>query len=509
MIKYNSTRNNALSLSGAEAILQGLSTEGGLLVPDSIPLVGTDDIQNLLKMSYAERSAYICSLFLTDYSREELLAMTNAAYGAEKFDVNGSIGTATENFAAPLYKVKDNTYVCELWHGPTAAFKDIALQMLPRFMSAALTKTGAKDDVLILVATSGDTGKAALEGFCDVDRCKIQVFYPKDGVSDVQKLQMTSQAGQNVGVSAILGNFDDAQTGVKNIFGDKGFAKELSARGTALSSANSINWGRLLPQIVYYFSAYCDLVNDGEIAPGDKLDFCVPTGNFGNILAGYYARKMGLPVRRLICASNRNDVLTEFFATGVYNRNREFFTTESPSMDILVSSNLERLLYHEIGDAQKIAELMAQLSQDGKYTVPDGVMDSVRGIFTGGTYSDESGREVIADLWYSDGYLIDTHTAVAYGVLEQKREAEGEAFPTVVLSTASPYKFCGAVLSAVTGGTDFTETDGVELIDALYGKTRAPVPRPLAGLAEREVRFPGVVTAAEMKDEVRRLAERV
>ncbi len=319
-MRYLSTRDKSVSLSGAEAILLGLSRDGGLLVPEGVPALKESDFDALLGMRYPERSGYVMSMFLDDFTGEELTAFAAETYGPKKFD-GGE--------AAPLVKTDKGLFL-ELFHGPTSAFKDVALQMLPRLLSSSLQKTGEKRDVCILVATSGDTGKAALEGFADVPRSKIMVFYPRDGVSDVQKLQMMTQEGGNVGVCSVLGNFDDTQNGVKEIFSDSGFRDEIDKKGYFLSSANSINWGRLLPQVVYYISAYCDLVNGGSLKPGDKVNFCVPTGNFGNILAGYYARKMGLPIKHLICASNKNDVLTEFIKTGVYNRNREFFTTLRP-----------------------------------------------------------------------------------------------------------------------------------------------------------------------------------
>ena len=347
-MKYYSTRDRSVKITAAEAIAMGLSREGGLFVPETVPTLTSEEIASLCALDYRERAVRIMKLFLEDYSEEELRDFANAAYSREKFDSDA---------VAPVVKLGEGEYILELWHGPTCAFKDMALQMLPHLLTAALKKTGEDKRVCILVATSGDTGKAALEGFRDVECTKILVFYPRDGVSEVQKLQMTSQEGGNVFVSAIEGNFDDAQTGVKEIFSSEELRKELEKKGWFLSSANSINWGRLLPQIVYYFSAYCDLINAGEIEPGEKINFSVPTGNFGDILAGYYAKKMGLPVARLICASNKNDVLTDFFRTGEYNRLRPFYETISPSMDILISSNLERLLSDCMAAARKSASL--------------------------------------------------------------------------------------------------------------------------------------------------------
>ena len=332
---YVSTRDVSRRLTASQAIVDGLSRDGGLYLPEQIPQITTEEIKALAALSYPERAAKIMKRYLDEFTEEELLGFAKNAYGPAKFDTPA---------AAPVVKLTENTYIQELWHGPTCAFKDMALQMLPYLLAASLKKTGEEKTVCILVATSGDTGKAALEGFRDVDRTKILVFYPDGGVSDMQKLQMVTQEGKNVGVCAVRGNFDDAQTGVKRIFSDEALREELAGRGYFLSSANSINWGRLLPQIVYYVSAYCDLLNTGAIEAGDAVNFCVPTGNFGNILSGFYAKKMGVPIGRLICASNENNVLTDFIKTGTYDRNRPFYQTASPSMDILISSNLERLL---------------------------------------------------------------------------------------------------------------------------------------------------------------------
>ncbi len=389
--------------------------------------------------------------------------------------------------AAPLRKVDGNTYCLELWHGPTSAFKDMALQMLPQLLSAALRKTGEDKTVCILVATSGDTGKAAMEGFADVPQTKIMVFYPKDGVSAVQEAQMVTQDGENVGVCAVEGNFDDAQAGVKRIFSDEAIRKTLADRGYFLSSANSINWGRILPQVVYYISAYCDLLRDGEIQMGDQVNFCVPTGNFGDILAAYYAKRMGLPVGKLICASNCNDVLTDFLRTGVYDRNRPFHTTMSPSMDILVSSNLERLLFDLSGENDaEVRDYMAALSKDGRYEVSEDIKKALTEQFWGG-FCDEAGTsETIARYYKEYGYLIDTHTAVAASVMEQYRQDTGDMTLTVFASTASPYKFCDHVLRAVG---EPPAGDGVELLDQLHKKTGVTVPRRLAALKGKSRRF--------------------
>ena len=355
---YMSTRNTELKLKSAEAIKKGLSDDGGLFVPSEFPTVSTAEIKKMVNMNYIDRAKLVLKKFLTDFTAAEISKCVEGAYGTG-FD---------SDKVAPVVKLADGKYILELWHGPTCAFKDMALQILPRFMTVAMKKTGENKKIVILVATSGDTGKAALEGFKDVDGTEIIVFYPGDGVSNIQKLQMITQEGANVFVSGIDGNFDDAQTGVKKIFTDEKFGDKLEKSGFVLSSANSINWGRLVPQIVYYISAYCDMVAAGEISIGEKINVCVPTGNFGNILAAYYAEKMGLPVAKFICASNSNNVLTDFIKTGEYDKNRPFYQSVSPSMDILVSSNLERLLFDITGnDAKKVSSMMSKLSKDGKY----------------------------------------------------------------------------------------------------------------------------------------------
>lgn len=470
-MRYYSTRDESIKISAAQAIAKGLASDGGLFVPESIPAVELKEIESLCALDYRKRAQKIMSLFLDDFSADELEKFTARAYG-NNFDCEA---------VAPVSFIDDATAFLELWHGPTCAFKDMALQMLPHLLTASLKKTGEEKTVCILVATSGDTGKAALEGFADVEGTKIFVFYPKDGVSDIQRLQMVTQEGENVGVCSVIGNFDDAQTGVKKIFGNSDFAASLAERGYFLSSANSINWGRLLPQIVYYFSAYCDFVNSGKLAMGDKLDFCVPTGNFGNILAGWYAKNMGLPVGRLICASNENNVLTEFIETGLYNKNRSFHTTISPSMDILVSSNLERLLY-AIAGCEKVKEYMAELGEKGFYQVDDSVLAAIKADFSCGCCDDEATKAAISKVFREKAYLMDTHTAVAYNVLCQKRETEGKN-PTVIVSTASPYKFAVDVLDAL--GVDSCG----DALEELSAKSTTNIPAPLSGLDKRSVRF--------------------
>ena len=477
-MKYYSTRDRSVRLDAAEAIEMGLSRDGGLLTPCEIPQIDEAFLDSLVHARYQERAAKVMALYLTDYTEAELLTFAENAYGPEKYDTEA---------VAPVRTLDETTHCLELWHGPTSAFKDMALQMLPQLLSAALKKTGEDKTVCILVATSGDTGKAAMEGFADVPQTKIMVFYPKKGVSKVQETQMVTQDGANVGVCAVVGNFDDAQAGVKRIFSDTGIRETLAERGYFLSSANSINWGRILPQVVYYISAYCDLVRDGRIVMGDKVNFCVPTGNFGDILAAYYAKRMGLPVGKLICASNCNDVLTDFLRTGVYDRNRPFHNTMSPSMDILISSNLERLLFDLSGENDAhIREYMDALAQSGRYEVSDAIKAALAEQYWGG-FCDEAGTSAAIAKYYKEyGYLIDTHTAVAASVMEQYRAATGDKTPTVFVSTASPYKFCDSVLTAI-GETPVG--DGVELLDQLHEKTGVAIPRRLAELKGKARRF--------------------
>ena len=486
-MKYYSTRDISLRISAAEAVKMGLSRDGGLLTPEAIPQMDEAFLNSLVNARYQERAAKVMALYLTDYAEQELLSFAENAYGPDKFD------TAA---VAPVRKVDANTHCLELWHGPTSAFKDMALQMLPQLLSAALRKTGEDKTVCILVATSGDTGKAAMEGFADVPQTKIMVFYPKDGVSAVQEAQMVTQEGENVGVCAVVGNFDDAQSGVKRIFSDVEIRKTLLERGYVLSSANSINWGRILPQVVYYISAYCDLLRDGEITMGQKVNFCVPTGNFGDILAAYYAKRMGLPVGKLICASNCNDVLTDFLRTGVYDRNRTFHTTMSPSMDILVSSNLERLLFDLSGENDaEVRDYMAKLNTEGRYEVSDDIKAALKEQYWGGYCDEASTAATIAKYNAEHGYLIDTHTAVAANVMEQYRAATGDDTLTVFVSTASPYKFCNHVLDAI-GETP--KADGVELLDQLHEVSGVTVPRRLAALKGKQRRFDLTAEKQEM-----------
>lgn len=485
-MQYHSTRDNGISVTAAEAIKKGLSVEGGLFVPESFPEVSADEIKALAGMTYNQRAKFILGKYLTDFTEEELDYCVNNAYTEEKF------GTKK---IAPVHKLNSQTYFLELWHGPTCAFKDMALQMLPHLLTASLKKTGEEKQVCILVATSGDTGKAALEGFRDVDGTKIFVFYPKDGVSDIQKLQMITQEGKNVGVCSVIGNFDDAQTGVKRIFGDREFNEKLARRGYFLSSANSINWGRLLPQIVYYFSAYCDYVNSGKLKMGEELVFCVPTGNFGNILAGWYAKSMGLPAGGFVCASNENNVLTDFINTGVYDKNRPFHTTISPSMDILVSSNLERLLYAAAG-SEMTRGFMEQLSGEGRYDAGEAVREVIARDFASGFCDDVQTKRTIREMFDEKGYLMDTHTAVACKVLSDYRARTGDGRCAVVVSTASPFKFAADVLDALGCGCEG------DPLSALAERSGCPIPRPLSGLESRPVRFDAVTEKNAMRDAI-------
>ena len=489
-MKYYSTRDKYLRMDSAEAVKMGLSRDGGLLTPEAIPQIDRAFLESLVNQRYQTRAARVMGLYLTDYTEEELLTFAENAYGPDKFDTEA---------VAPVRTLDGATHCLELWHGPTSAFKDMALQMLPQLLSAALRKTGEGKTACILVATSGDTGKAAMEGFAGVPQTKIMVFYPKDGVSKVQEAQMVTQEGENVGVCAVAGNFDDAQAGVKRIFSDSAMRETLAGRGYFLSSANSINWGRILPQVVYYISAYCDLVRDGKLDMGERVNFCVPTGNFGDILAAYYAKRMGLPVGKLICASNRNDVLTDFLRTGVYDRNRPFHTTMSPSMDILVSSNLERLLFDLSGENdEEVRGYMEALSRDGQYQVSGQIKAALKEEFWGGFCGEEETTAAIAEN-YKKGYLIDTHTAVAASVMEQYRRETGDQTVTVFVSTASPYKFCNHVLIAIG---EAPAGDGVELLDQLNAATGVTVPRRLAALKGKQRRFDLTCEKAGMDDVV-------
>ena len=492
-MKYISTRGaNAEGVSSAYAIKTGLASDGGLFMPETIPEIDLDYIKELSDLSYPERAAKVLSLFLTDYEYSELLEDARAAYSETKFIPS----------PAPVTSIGKNRYMLELWHGPTCAFKDMALQIMPRLFSRALKKTNEDREALILVATSGDTGKAALEGYRDVAGTKIKVFYPIDGVSRVQKLQMQTQEGKNVSVVGIVGNFDDAQTGVKSIFGDREFAKELDEGGVFLSSANSINWGRLVPQIVYYISAYCDMYKAGTIKLGEKIDVCVPTGNFGNIFAGYIAKLMGTPIDTLVCASNKNNVLTDFLTTGAYDRNRKFHTTMSPSMDILISSNLERLLYLTLG-CEKCAKYMRKLSAEGKYALTSEEFDKIKESFVG-YYTDEDVCSLtVKDIFEKENRLIDTHTSVAVSAATRYMNDNKATNKMLVVSTASPYKFAGDVLLSLTGSKP---EDDLLALEALNEKTGVEIPAPLASILTKAPIFTDVIEKTEMPAATRKFA---
>ena len=488
-MQFQSTRDPNTIVSSSEAILRGLAPDGGLFVPTAFPKAELEDWKSL---SYPELAQKVLAGFLTDYDPAFLGEAAAATYG-----------DAFAGKAGYVQKVHDGLYSLELWHGPTCAFKDYALQLMPKLLVQAKKNLGRTETTRILVATSGDTGKAALEGYRDVDRIRIAVFYPENGVSTVQKLQMQTQTGKNVNVTAIRGNFDDAQNGVKEIFADREFAKELNKRGLILSSANSINWGRLAPQIVYYVSAYCDLLNRDVLRFGERMNICVPTGNFGDILAGYYAKLLGLPVKHLVVASDKNNVLFDFLTSGTYNRQRPFFQTISPSMDILISSNLERMLYYMSDkDTRLISMLMNDLNKWGTYEIPEELLAKIRQIFGTGWADENQVREMIADCWNKNHYVIDPHTACGYYLLEQM--PRDPLTPRVLLSTASPYKFPRVVNEAL--GFDATGTD-FECMDVLAHETGTTAPAALRGLETADVRFKDVVAIDGMEDYVEKAAQ--
>lgn len=497
-LRYRSTRGGGAGVSPACAIAWGICGDGGLFVPETFPAVLAGELAAFGKLDYRGLARRILEPYLSGFTAEEIADCVSRAYADGKF---------SGPCPAPVVTSGDGVSFLELWHGPTCAFKDIALQLLPRLLTRSLKKTGEGKDALILTATSGDTGKAALEGFRDVAGTRILVFYPQNGVSPMQERQMRTQEGGNVAVAAVRGNFDDAQAGVKRIFCDEAIRRAARERGFVLSSANSINWGRLLPQIVYYFSAWCSLAASGAIRQGEAVDFCVPTGNFGDILAAYYARKMGLPVRRLICASNANNVLTEFLTTGVYNRRRPFHSTISPSMDILVSSNLERLLFDLTGgDCERVSAWMGQLARTGSYRVGNDVMEKIRGVFSAGFCSDAETKEEIGRLWREGHYLCDPHTAVASRVLRRFRNENGSGTRAVVVSTASPYKFAPDVLDAVAPGEKPAGAFGA--VRRLSDLTGTPVPDSIAALEKKPVRFSRVCGQNEMGAAVLGMAAR-
>lgn len=490
---FFSTRGEG-PVSGAKAIINGIAKDGGLYVPSSFPTISKEDIEDMIMLDYEERAAYIISLYLTDFSYEELLEYTKLAYA--KF----------EGDPAPLVKIDDETFIMELWHGPTLAFKDIALTMLPYLMVGSKQKLGDEGKTLILVATSGDTGKAALEGFKDVEGTEIIVFYPSSGVSDMQKLQMQTTEGKNVHVIGIEGNFDDAQNAVKAIFADKSMEEKLAKKGFTLSSANSINFGRLVPQIVYYISAYADLVAEGQIDNGSPINFVVPSGNFGNILAGYYAKEMGLPIKQLIVASNINNVLTEFFSDGIYDANRDFQKTMSPSMDILISSNLERLLY-ELGgkDSNFVKNLMKDLKDSGYYRVEEDLLYDELSEFIGYFSSEAETEEVINNVFDEYGYLLDPHTAVAVSAFfKYMGETYDEDTTTVIVSTANPYKFPQSVYKAVA---KVEEDDADKAVKKLANFSGMDIPEAISSLKNKPVLHNKVVAKDKIFETVLELID--
>ena len=476
-MSFFSTRGESC-VTASQAILRGIAPDGGLYVPAMFQAVQPERLTSLMEMSYEQRAVAVLKRFLEDFSLKEIEDSVRAAYSRERF-------TAPE--VAPVRQLDSATWSLELFHGPTLAFKDMALQLLPHLLKLSAEKNGEDREICILVATSGDTGKAALEGFRDVPGTSCTVFYPLDGVSDVQRLQMVTTGGNNTHVIAVRGNFDDAQTGVKELFGSESFREEMAAKGRTLSSANSINLGRLVPQVVYYFSAYAELLKTNAISAGEPVNFCVPTGNFGDILAGYYARCMGLPVNKLICASNRNNVLTDFFNTGIYSTHRTFFKTISPSMDILVSSNLERLLYEAADrDGTLIRTWMTQLKESGSYSVGEQRRDWLLDTFWGDCADNKDTLGEIRKRWEQDHYLMDPHTAVAGHVLREYRRKTGDDTPSVIVSTASPYKFAADVLSALTGGN--ADGDPFSASEEIQKLTGIPMPEQVRKLRELQVR---------------------
>ncbi len=489
---YHSTRNSEETATASEAILKGLTSDGGLFVPDSIPKLNVS-LEDLTKMSYQEIAYAVMKEFLTDFTEEELKTCINNAYDS-KFD--------TEEIA--VTKKVDGAYYLELFHGATIAFKDMALSILPHLLVTSARKNNVKNEIVILTATSGDTGKAALAGFADVPGTKIIVFYPKSGVSPIQEKQMVTQKGDNTYVIGIKGNFDDAQTGVKKMFSNKELAKVMNDNGFQFSSANSINIGRLVPQVVYYVKAYADLLKQGALKAGEPMNVVVPTGNFGNILASYYAKQMGIPIGKFVCASNKNKVLFDFFETGKYDRNREFYVTTSPSMDILISSNLERMIYRIAGnDAKQCAKFMAALTKDGEYVITD-AMKAELSEFFGAFGSEEETAVKIKEVYDKEGYVMDTHTAVAAVAYDKYKAATGDdKTPTVIASTASPYKFTRSVMDAIDPAYD--AEDDFELVDELNKVSKTVVPKAIEEIRTAPVLHDTVCETAAMEDEVKKI----
>ena len=489
---YHSTRNSEETATASEAILKGLTSDGGLFVPDSIPKLNVA-LEDLTKMSYQEIAYAVMKEFLTDFTEEELKTCINNAYDS-KFD--------TEEIA--VTKKVDGAYYLELFHGATIAFKDMELSILPHLLVTSARKNNVKNEIVILTATSGDTGKAALAGFADVPGTKIIVFYPKSGVSPIQEKQMVTQKGNNTYVIGIKGNFDDAQTGVKKMFSNKELAKVMNDNGFQFSSANSINIGRLVPQIVYYVKAYADLLKQGALKAGEPMNVVVPTGNFGNILASYYAKQMGIPINKFVCASNKNKVLFDFFETGKYDRNREFYVTTSPSMDILISSNLERMIYRIAGnDAKQCAKFMEALTKDGEYVITD-AMKAELSEFFGAFGSEEETAVKIKEVYDKEGYVMDTHTAVAAVAYDKYKAATGDdKTPTVIASTASPYKFTRSVMDAIDPAYD--AEDDFELVDELNKVSKTAIPKAIEEIRTAPVLHDTVCETAAMEDEVKKI----
>ena len=488
----HSTRNSEETATASEAILKGLTSDGGLFVPDSIPKLNVS-LEDLTQMSYQEIAYAVMKEFLTDFTEEELKTCINNAYDS-KFD--------TEEIA--VTKKVDGAYYLELFHGATIAFKDMALSILPHLLVTSARKNNVKNEIVILTATSGDTGKAALAGFADVPGTKIIVFYPKSGVSPIQEKQMVTQKGDNTYVIGIKGNFDDAQTGVKKMFSNKELAKVMNDNGFQFSSANSINIGRLVPQVVYYVKAYADLLKQGALKAGEPMNVVVPTGNFGNILASYYAKQMGIPIGKFVCASNKNKVLFDFFETGKYDRNREFYVTTSPSMDILISSNLERMIYRIAGnDAKQCAKFMAALTKDGEYVITD-AMKAELSEFFGAFGSEEETAVKIKEVYDKEGYVMDTHTAVAAVAYDKYKAATGDdKTPTVIASTASPYKFTRSVMDAIDPAYD--AEDDFELVDELNKVSKTAIPKAIEEIRTAPVLHDTVCETAAMEDEVKKI----
>lgn len=489
-MEYISTRDKTKIVNSAQAIAMGIADDGGLFCPKEFPKICDNEILSLIDFDYKKRASFIFSKFLTDFTQDEIDEFCKKAYSNEKFE-DGNI--------APVVSLSEGKNILELWHGPTCAFKDMALQILPHFLTASLKKLGENRTTCILVATSGDTGKAALDGFANVKGTKIIVYYPFYGVSKIQKLQMTTQEGENVQVIAIDGNFDDAQSAVKKIFTDEHTKNKMNKNNMMFSSANSINWGRLLPQIVYYVSAYCDMVKNKTIKNGEKINICVPTGNFGNILAAYFAKQMGIPVNKLICASNKNNVLTDFFKNnGIYDKNREFYKTNSPSMDILVSSNLERLLFYVSGqNSELIKQYMENLNLYGKYQISKEIYEKICCYFDAGYCDDEKTKQTIKNIWENEKYLCDTHTAVAINVYNEYRERTGDKTQTIIVSTASPFKFCNDVIKAIDDKKSLNCDDIISL-DILSDITNIKKPKPLSNLYDKKIRFDKIINKNEI-----------